>query len=169
MKSKHLHHPHHWPIFHIPCPHFRGKSNGRERQAAVNDGGVRITGASVLWQLATLAINKVRQNNLRTLVWELLAVCTSVYLQLLKQQGGATTAELMQSRKIRRIQCQAASFQWYATSFWWQSSLFPWRLSLFQWHATEYLQWAADFQWWMRDVIQVTQKGVWLMLLRGIG
>ncbi len=89
VKSKHLHCPHHQSIIHLPCPCLKGKSNGWECQAAVDDGGVRIKGAGALRQLATLAIDKVRQNNLKTLVWDLLAMYASIYHQLLKLQGGA--------------------------------------------------------------------------------
>jgi hypothetical protein len=56
--------------------------------SSVDDGGVRIKGAGALRWLATLAMNKVKQNNLRTPVWDLLAMCASVYHQLLNQQGG---------------------------------------------------------------------------------
>ncbi len=53
-KSKHLHRPHHQLIIHLPSPCLKGKSNGRERWAAVDDGGVRIKGVGTLRQLATL-------------------------------------------------------------------------------------------------------------------
>jgi hypothetical protein len=52
-KSKHLHHPHHQLIIHLPCPCCKGKSNGREHWAAVNYGGVRIKDAIALHWLAT--------------------------------------------------------------------------------------------------------------------
>jgi hypothetical protein len=89
VKSKHLHHSHHQPIIHLPCPCLKGKSNGREHLAAVNNGGVSIKGVGALQQLVTSAINKVRQNSLRTLMWDLLAMWASIYHQLLKQQEGA--------------------------------------------------------------------------------
>jgi hypothetical protein len=53
VKSKHLHRPHHILIIHLPCPCCKGKSNGQECHAAVDDGEIRIKSAVALWQLAT--------------------------------------------------------------------------------------------------------------------
>jgi hypothetical protein len=63
------------------------KSNGQELWAAVVDGRVRIEGTGALQRLAT-SMSNARQNHWATLVWDLLAVCTSVYHQLSNQKGG---------------------------------------------------------------------------------
>ncbi len=41
-----------------------------------------------MWWLTTSKMNKARQNHLTTLVQDLLAVCASIYHQILNQQGG---------------------------------------------------------------------------------
>ena len=79
------------------------QSNGRIHRATVDHGGVRIEGTGALWCLTTSTMNKAMQNHLTTLVQDLPAVCASVYHQISNQQGGggATTAELTPSHRIR--------------------------------------------------------------------
>ena len=67
-------------------------------------GGVRIEGAGALQRLVTSTMNKARQNHSTTLVQDLPvpAMCASVYHHISNQQGGgATTADLMPSHRIR--------------------------------------------------------------------
>ena len=88
VKSKYPHFLHHRLLIHLPCPHCNGKSNRRERQAVIEDGGVRIKDASSLQQLTTSTMNNVRKNHLTALVWDLLAMCNLIHNQFLNQQEG---------------------------------------------------------------------------------
>ena len=107
VKLKHLHRPHHQLIIHLPHPHCKGKSTEWERQAAIDDGGVRIEGAGALRRLMTSTMSKVRQNQLTTLVQDLPTMCASIYHQFSNQKGGtydrkvdAITQDQMDDRGI---------------------------------------------------------------------
>jgi hypothetical protein len=55
-----------WDLLAVCTSVYHQLLNQQGGTYGVDDGGVRIKGAGALWQLATLAMNKIRQNNMRT-------------------------------------------------------------------------------------------------------